>query len=338
MSTPESQCGPAAFLALFAPPGCQSLDHVPCAEHMCPCVDARTWLRALPADLPFEQIWARITRADWLIWLLSRYGLPTHDGDRTCAALRAKYPWSTVAAALANPPATIKCERCREVILTEEDYDGLCESCDNQYVYCGVCEDRVHEDGLCDHLRWSDAAGGHVGTGEQDDEGHRRAFDRLLGRIGRRFTRKLRDQLADGSWWTWHRSDDVDGAVNEAEERARDTDDRDHVEVGLAWLDTLGAEENLRSHVKKTLEWIDAHLAARDAAIAADKRPRRLLRDGAGRYYVLDTGTWTAVREEASWMHLRRARRFRRRLRGAYPNGVIRMVHVLTPHRGKAES
>lgn len=199
---------------------------------------------------------------------------------------------------------------------------------------CSLCRDRVHRDSLCEHLRWSDSVGDEVGTGSYEPEDHRASFDRMLGKLGRRLARRLRRELADGSFFRWQHDDPVGEAVDRLEERAHDTDDRDGTEVGLFWLDTLSAGKALRPHVKRTLGWIDAHLAAREKAIAADRRPRWVVRDGARRYYV--DGEWTAIREGGAWMREGRARRLARALRRVHPGAVVRAVHVLTPHVGGA--
>jgi hypothetical protein len=321
--------GPGAFLALFAPPSCRRLSHKPCGEHNCPCSGARAWLRSLPRSISFEEIWKRCDRPEWLRWLMDRYGLKA-AGD--CAAIRRALPWPVVAEALANPPPSATCDDCGKDVPIGELYDGRCEDCDGEYVYCQICPERVHRDSLCAHLRWSDAAGEEVGVGADEPEDHRESFDRMLGKLGLRHARTLRRALADGTWFRSYTHQALEEAVERLGDRARDTDD--HTEVGLYWLETLSAGKDLRPHVKRTLGWIDAHLAARAKAIAADRRPRWVVRDGGRRYFV--RGEWTAIPEQGAWMRHGKARRTARALRKAYPGAVVRAVHVLTPHVGGA--
>lgn len=324
--------GPAAFLALFAPPSCRRLAHKACGEHNCPCDGARAWLRSLPRSLPFEEIWERCDQPDWLHWLMDRYGLKAHGA--TCDAIRRALPWPVVAQALANPPPMATCGDCGEIVPLGEVHDGRCEDCDGNYVYCQICPERVHHDQLCAHLRWSGSAGDEVGVGAAEPEDHRASFDRLLGRLGRRHARTLRRALSDSSWFKSYEHRALANAVERLQEHARNTDDRHRTEVGLLWLDTLAGGKKLRPFVRRTIEWIDAHLAEREKAIAADRRPRWVVRDGGGRYFVC--GEWTAFREQCTWMRRRQAHEIRRALRKAFPGSMVRAVHVLTPHVGGA--
>ncbi len=322
--------GPAAFLATFAPEGCRDLKHHSCGQRLCPCNEARGWLRTMPRSLSPAAVWERVKRADWLLWLIGRIGADEERynsvRDQGCDVIRVAFPWNVVVEAIANPPTTMKCDDCREGFPRDELQDGHCEDCDSHYEYCGICEGGQHEDNLCSHLEWSSAASGVVGTGATGAD-HHKSLDALLGRLGLRRTRALLAALATRKWWRQY--DDLGGALEVIRERARDTDDRDGTEVGEIWLRTLGGEEKLRACVETTIVWIDEHLARRLAAIAADRRPRRIVCDGSGRFWV--DGSWTAIREQARWMSARRARKVRRALRKVHPGAKIRIVHVLTP-------
>jgi RNA polymerase-binding transcription factor DksA len=259
-------------------------------------------------------------------WLLLRAGLKSQAAK--CKDLRKELPWLVVQEALTTPRDYGECEDCGEEHPFEDLPDGRCEDCDSKYVYCSICHDDVHTDGLCDHLSWSDAAGDEVGTGS--DSTHDKEFDLFLTKLGRRRVKKLREEIANGTWRTCESDRSLSEAVNRIGELARDADSL--VEVGWIWLDTLScSDQRLKKHVKQTLGWIDAHLTARAAENAADRRPRRIVRDGGRRYFV--DGEWTAIREHGAWMHPRRAHQIARKLRAAYPAAVIRVVHVLTPHQ-----
>lgn len=253
-------------------------------------------------------------------------------GAGTCDAIRAAVPWLEVALALANPPESVECLDCGDVVKFDELYDGRCEDCDRNYFYCCICDERQHRDHLCYHLEWSSSASEEVGTGSGSDDIHKESFDRLLGVLGLRRARKLRAAIANKSWFGGGHYR-LEERVEALREKASDTNDRDGTEVGLIWLSTLGDADKLKPCVEKTLAWIDEHLAARKARIAADPRPRRVLRDGQRRYYVQRTDTWTSIREHASWMRAPAARRLVELLREVYPKAVVKVVHVLTPHQ-----
>lgn len=322
--------GPAGLLALFAHAQCQDPAHETCERSRCPCGDARAWLRTLPATMPLATIWGRCRRLDWMRWLLQRARLTSPA--QTCKELREEVPWSAVQEALLarrKGKAVEECQDCSEEVDVDSLLDGRCEGCDSHYVYCAVCPERVHQDSLCDHLEWSDAAGDEVGTGSDHD--HADDFDRFLTKLGRRRVRKLREQITSGAWWTWKADRLLSDAVEKIGERARDADD--DVEVGWIWLITLGPDQRLKEHVRQTIQWIDDHLKARQEEIDADPRPRWVIRDGGRRYFV--GGEWTAIREHGAWMRRSRAHRTARVLRAAYPTAVVRVVHVLTPHHTK---
>lgn len=316
---PTNARGPTALLALIGPLG--------------PCGAAQEWIRSLPETMPFAEMWGRCPDASWMHWIANWYGLKAFGN--TSDEIRTSLPWDKLVVALANPPSAVKCDDCGEMVGRGDLYDGRCEDCDNNYVYCAFCTERPHRDNLCDHLEWSDAAGEEVGTGAHQNVEHKASFDRLLGCLGLKRAKELRGELSTGVWWTYGRDNDLSEAVDDLWEQSRDTDDRHKTEVGLIWLDTLTNEEALRPLVKETIGWIEEHLAAREAAIAADKRPRHMVRDGAGRYYVQPTNTWTAVREVASWRNRAKAHSLARLLRKAYPNAGVHVVHVLTPYQPK---
>lgn len=325
--------GPAAFLALFAPPECQALKHPSCSQRLCPCNRARTWLRSLPKSLSFKAIWNRIRRPDWLQWLAGYFGLGA-EARGTCAEIRRAIPWERMAEAIAYPPAktSAKCDRCGEDCDPDEIVDGRCEDCDADFNYCSVCDDRHHDDDLCDHLAWSNCGGYMVGTGADEGEDPE-SFHRALSLLGLKLTKALRADIAKGVFGTWDGDHALTERVKELREEARDTDDRDNTEAGLIWLDTIPGRKAFptahRAITKKTLAWIDAHIKARARAIASDRRPRRLIRDGAGRWWI--DGAWTAVREQGRWMPRRQAIKLAQRLRAVYPHAGIKVVHVLTP-------
>lgn len=277
-------------------------------------------------------MWATCPSADWMFWLAERYGLKVRDASSP-DSVRANLPWEAVATALANPPPVMKCDNCGEMVDPGELRDGRCEDCDGKYVYCNICDDRSNQDSLCAHMEWSDAAGDEVGTGSGEEPGL--PFDRFLGRLGLKRARALKQALSDGSWWKWDCDRDLNETFDQLCDHVRDTDDRHQIEVGVIWLRTLCKDEKSKPYVQKTIEWIDEHLAARAAAIAADKRPRHVIRDGKRRYYVHESGTWTAIREQASHLRRGQSRRLVKLLRAAYPEANVRGVHVLTPHQPK---
>lgn len=321
-----AKTGPAAFLKAFCEGACRNLTHKHCGSKRCPCEAARTWLRTLPKTMPLDKSWEACPEAEWLVWVCEKLGIATR-GHETCAAIRAAVPWSSVVEAMENPPTTAACEDCGDVEEIDDLRDGRCESCDGNYEYCSICDDRLHEDSLCDHLQWSDVAGCTCGTGSDNPKDHHESFYRLLTSIGLRHARSLRVLIADGSYFKWNQDRRLEESLDELREHARDSDD-DATEVGMIWLDTLGGTDRLRPSVDMTLEWIDQHIAAREAVIAADDRPMRVIRDGSGRYFV--RGEWAALREQGAWMPQRQANDLKRRLKAIYQAAGIKVVHVLT--------
>ena len=276
-------------------------------------------------SMPFETIWTSCNHADWLQWLMNKLGIRHVHGS--CEAIRASVPWSVIADTIANPPTEVACDHCDERFPPGDLSDGWCEDCDDERVYCTICDRKHSRDSICDHLEWSNSASDYMGTGGASDDDHRKSLCIVLAHMGLRLARELREAIAVGKLWSYY--DDIGEALVCIRDRARDTDDRNDTEIGCIWLNTLEAVEGLRGARETTVRWIDEHLAAREAAIAADRRPRRVIRDGAGRHYV--AGLWTAIREDASWMHTRRAARTARALRRMHPEAGIRVVHVLTP-------
>lgn len=86
-------------------------------------------------------------------------------------------------------PACI-CDECGRPTDAEPDiYDGkeqrLCDSCDCDYVWCNICNDRLHaEDSLCRHLFYSGEWEDYGGCGSSDWESHKTSFFAVLDKIG----------------------------------------------------------------------------------------------------------------------------------------------------------
>lgn len=292
-----------------------------------PCGPAMEWTTAKLRKMAPAAVWELCQREhkEWATWLRGRLDL----GDD-------RVPWTTVAAALKKPlPARETCDACGDPLSTEDIECGAarCEKCERSYIYCAVCDGSSHEDSLCQHLAWSDAAGDHVGTGTHAED-HRESFDALLVRLGLVMTRWLRKDLAGigverefgSACYEYTR---VGRRLEDLEQRARDVD-RCAFQVGVLWLHTLYSSQT--ELVALTLGWIDTHVARREAAIRADKRKRHLVRDGAHRWW---TGAeWTAIREQGRWMHKAKAGKVRRMLRRIYPGPAgadCKVVRVLTP-------
>ena len=318
--------GPAAMLALFAPEGCRSLKHKSCNKHGCPCDDARAYMRTLPKTATFEAIWNGCTRTDWRGWLTHFAKVPN---DST---------WAVVAAALAqrreNPPDEETCEGCDKDFDPDEMDGGYCHDCHSEkFVYCNVCGHDVNrdDDRPCDHLIYVEGSADFVGSGSNEAP-DAESLHNVCVRIGWRRAEKLRAALARPGKWShldarYYAGDALDAVIQNLRAAARDDDDRANRLDGACWLLTLDSETT-EANVA-TLVSLDKHLAARRDAAAKDRRPRRVLREGGGRFWR--DGEWTPLRSKARWMSAKRASSLRTILRGAYPGAGLVVVHVLTP-------
>ena len=280
--------------------------------------------------MSFEAIWNACQNNDWLLWLAVPFGL---EGGSTPNETRALIPWPKMAEALANPPQTRACECCNEQFHPSDLFHGYCEDCEDDRVYCTECVTTHSRDDNhpCAHLRWSDDAGGYVGTGADVSEHDiAQSFDALLVKLGLVLTRKLLIELEKkdfGRRPIGCEFGDCGSRLDELMDERRDVDGA-AFEEGLFWLDTLHPRQ--KQYVSMVKKLVRDHIARREAAIKADKRPRRILFDGGGRVYVMG-GTWSAVRAQAYRMSSRKAQRLRRRLKSISPGVKIRVVHVLKP-------
>ncbi len=155
------------------------------------------------------------------------------------------------------------------------------------------------------------------------------SIDRLCAKIGMRWTLELQKALARRGKWTNVAGVgfyDLEDVLEERRGIHHETDNADD-EVGLLWLFTL--DSSLREDVTHARAWVAAHIARRKAAIAADRSPRRVVRDGAGRNWV--DGEWVGIRAMGQRMQAGRARKVARLLRRAHPGTEIKVVHILTP-------
>jgi hypothetical protein len=59
------------------------------------------------------------------------------------------------------------CKDCGKRKLVYRD-TGLCDDCEEYYVYCSVCDEQHHEDDLCRHLFWDRKEGWWAGPGADD--------------------------------------------------------------------------------------------------------------------------------------------------------------------------
>lgn len=62
---------------------------------------------------------------------------------------------------------TAQCADCDEVKPVHPD-TGLCDDCEDYYLYCTVCEEHYHEDQTCRHIFWDRRAGAWVGPGADE--------------------------------------------------------------------------------------------------------------------------------------------------------------------------
>lgn len=326
MTTSKPATGPAAMLALFAPEGCRSLKHRSCSKRGCPCDDARAYLQTLPKTATFEAMWNGCTRADWRAWLTHLAKVPDDSS------------WATIAAALATRLATPiveeECEGCSKDFDSDDLDDGYCHDCHSErFVYCNACGHDVdrESDRPCNHLIYSDASSDFVGSGTAD-EPDVESLHNVCVHLGWRTTEKLRTAIARPSKWIdlderYYVGDSLDDVLGNLRDAARDDDDRANRNDGACWLLTLDSGTTTANAA--TLAFLDAHLAARRAAAAKDRRPRRVLRDGGGRFWR--DGEWTPLRFKARWMSAKRASSLRTVLREAHPGAGLVVVHVLTP-------
>lgn len=318
--------GPTAFLALFAPEECRDLALTCCGKRRCPCDDARRWLRSLPPSIPFARIWHECERQDWKRWVAE------------IARVAPDAPWPTVALGLARrskePVSEMeKCGHCDKELDPEELERGYCSDCFHEhYVYCQICQYVDRESNTpCGHLIWSDHCGEFIGAGS-DYKPDEKSLHNVCVALGLRLTERLRAAIARPGKWQYLEKDRRDGEnldelIKDMREAARDDDDRDDREDGAIWFRTLASRTTEANAT--TITWLDAHIAARNAAITKDRRPRRVIRDGQGRYWI--DGEWTPLRPKARWMKAKRAEKVRGILSQEYPGSGCRVVHVLTP-------
>jgi hypothetical protein len=77
----------------------------------------------------------------------------------------------TLSQNLVNPDGdgmiTAFCQDCDEVKRVHAD-TGLCDDCEENYVYCSVCDVSHHEDQTCRHLFWDGSIGWWAGPGSDD--------------------------------------------------------------------------------------------------------------------------------------------------------------------------
>jgi hypothetical protein len=212
--------------------------------------------------------------------------------------------------------------------LTGDPFENAIEG---RCTYCPICDDYLPEqdgDWLCVHQVWCDG-GYYVGSGA--DVGDladwlKRHLEPVLRSVGLNGARKIREMLRNprvgyaafsGCFY-----DSIHDVPSELEE-------------GFKFLDTLSVrDKRVAEHVRATLAAVEVHVAARVEAALCDPNPRRLVRDGAGRYYTRG-GTWTPFRSEGWWMLAGPAHATRKTLRTVHPGVTLRVVHVLpAPTRG----
>ncbi len=322
--------GPAAILAVFVTnEECRGLKHECCSRSGCPCNDARAWIRSLAKTTTWAQAWDSCPDATWLRWCALR-ALPTADVPSTPSPdeFREALPAHVVRDAFLNPKPSLTCDDCGEETDPDELVDGRCDSCDSEYEWCSICRDHLHRDDLCRHLVWSDVACEVVGAGAgYHDVAEGTSIWHVLNHLGRRWARRLRAAVASCQTDRWSDHSDLGEILDCLKDQ-----DIDETEIGLLFLSTLDEGEEYKAAIDATLGRIDAHLLARDAAIAADRRRRRVIRDGGGRYYVPSTGLWSAVRAQAEpeFLSRREAAELAKKL-GAIHGTKIVPVHVLPP-------
>lgn len=193
----------------------------------------------------------------------------------------------------AKKPRKRKCRECGE-LKTGVLSNGLCEGCEEHYVYCSVCNDWVLRDDECRHLQWLDSGGCRVGCGSQDvePEDHRAGFLTLLDLLsgiksyydGRALDIKaIRSAIAKHQFFTFisgpligaggsmdfesvkkgdNRPRTIGGMSSFDYEEARKKLLGGDPEMGMLWLQSLQALETKAAN-RITVKWIDEWLKAR---------------------------------------------------------------------------
>ncbi len=80
---------------------------------------------------------------------------------------------------------------------------GLCESCDDDTIYCNICRRREHWESKCRHVFQDDGFEWRgSGVNPRDDE-MRIPFHRLLSAMGEEFAVDLKEAIGSGAFYTW---------------------------------------------------------------------------------------------------------------------------------------
>lgn len=160
--------------------------------------------------------------------------------------------------------------------------NSLCETCDNETVYCSICDERQHIDDLCRHIS-RDEHYEWMGAGFQDapSEHVKKALFKLFDVMPNGFVPDLRIAIQSGRFHTWliapliggggvmelHGMPARDGRNmvfewGDALIGVGDSDDAEAARDGYRWLVSLYDQDTPRANAA-TIEAIDAFLAER---------------------------------------------------------------------------
>lgn len=172
-----------------------------------------------------------------------------------------------------------KCERCGKE--TEDVIDGLCEDCEQEMVYCSVCDEHLDEDEACfrhRHVFYDD--GLWLGTGGEDTEDRlpqiKASFLALLKKTGMAIP--LRDtirrnemgfetihfhgsMLGSPGLWCYLRADDSKHGrdYGDALPARMTSEEEESLAYGVQWLIGLDNDKTPAAN-EMTLAWIDEAL------------------------------------------------------------------------------
>lgn len=174
----------------------------------------------------------------------------------------------TLSQNLVNPDGdemiTAPCQDCEEVKRVHAD-TGLCDDCEEDYVYCSVCGEHHQEDQNCRHLFWDRRAGGWAGPGAEEYgqiEKYQDAILFVLQRHDAALVGALAYALRAGRWQDYLsrtvsfalRSCQIACELNSEEVLASD--------VGRDWLQALG--EDTPREKALILQWIEERNVTHD--------------------------------------------------------------------------
>jgi hypothetical protein len=167
---------------------------------------------------------------------------------------------------------SFECECCGESYPEEEEhgdlFDGLCESCESEYVVCNICQERRPEDDSCRHVFWSEGIWYGSGSYEDPPDHLKASLFAVLDKT--QLAGELLNAIAAGTFYLWFHGSIIGQTYVDCHADGRNyghrlTDDltseeEERMSDGVGWLTSLYLEETPKANAL-TVKWIGEYLA-----------------------------------------------------------------------------